>query len=227
MITKIDIEKFGLFDNYKWDIEIGKQETFRRVNIIYGRNYSGKTTLSRILKCVEDKKIHENYADANFNIAFSNKKSVTQASVNEQLDEFNIRVYNSDFVKENLSWLHKEDGTIEPFTILGAKNVEIENKIKAIDEQLGLIEQEKGLFFQQSQFEQTYKSKKQLFEKKGNEFDTLLSNKAKAIKNNATIFNVPTYRIDTIKKRHSECNKTRRIICGSNYRKTKTIKGRC
>ncbi|KAA6334302.1 hypothetical protein EZS27_017367 [termite gut metagenome] len=200
MITKIDIEKFGLFDNYKWDIEIGKQETFRRVNIIYGRNYSGKTTLSRILKCVEDKKIHENYADANFNIAFSNKKSVTQASVNEQLDEFNIRVYNSDFVKENLSWLHKEDGTIEPFTILGAKNVEIENKIKAIDEQLGLIEQEKGLFFQQSQFEQTYKSKKQLFEKKGNEFDTLLSNKAKAIKNNATIFNVPTYRIDTIKK---------------------------
>jgi wobble nucleotide-excising tRNase len=200
MITKIDIEKFGLFDNYKWDNEIGKQETFRRVNIIYGRNYSGKTTLSRILKCLEDKRIHDNYTNANFNIAFSNDKSVTHTNLSEGLNDYNIRVYNSDFVKENLSWLHNDDGTIKPFTILGAKNVEIESKIKAIDEQLGSTEEEKGLLFQQLQLEQTYKSKKQLFEKKGNEFDISLSDKAKSIKNNATIFNVPTYRIDTIKK---------------------------
>ena len=137
MITKIDIEKFGLFENYKWDTEIGKQEAFRRVNIIYGRNYSGKTTLSRILKCIEDKAIHEKYLDARFNIEFSNKKTISQNNISEDLTDYNIRVYNSDFVKKHLSWLHNEDGTINPFTILGAKNVEIDNKIKAIDEQLG------------------------------------------------------------------------------------------
>jgi AAA15 family ATPase/GTPase len=42
---QINIDSFGLYENYNWETEIGKNETFRRVNIIYGRNYSGKTTL--------------------------------------------------------------------------------------------------------------------------------------------------------------------------------------
>lgn len=54
MITKLDISKFGLYKDYSWNTEIGNTETFRRLNIIYGRNYSGKTTLSRIFKCIED-----------------------------------------------------------------------------------------------------------------------------------------------------------------------------
>ena len=64
MIKKIDIDCFGLYEDYKWDTTIGKNESFRRVNIIYGRNYSGKTTLSRILKSVEDKA--QNMATENF-----------------------------------------------------------------------------------------------------------------------------------------------------------------
>ena len=44
MFTKIDIKKFGLYKDFKW---AGLPE-LSRVNIIYGRNYSGKTTLSRI-----------------------------------------------------------------------------------------------------------------------------------------------------------------------------------
>jgi len=202
MITKLDIEKFGLFENYKWDTEIGKQEAFRRVNIIYGRNYSGKTTLSRILKCIEDKAIHEKYLDARFNIEFSNKKTISQNNISEDLTDYNIRVYNSDFVKKHLSWLHNEDGTINPFTILGAKNVEIDNKIKAIDEQLGSIEEgkETGLLYQFQQAEQAYMHKKTTSDTKQTTLDSLLSDQAKRIKNNATIYNVPTYQINTIKK---------------------------
>jgi wobble nucleotide-excising tRNase len=198
MIKKLDIQKFGLFDNYQWDKEIGKQKQFRRVNIIYGRNYSGKTTLSRIFKCIENKEIHDNYNDANFNIVFSNGKSVTHADLDEEKD-YNIRVYNSDFVKKHLSWLHNEDGTINPFTILGSKNVEIENKIKKIDEQLGSIEQAKGLLFQQQQLEQTYKKQKNDFDNKQNSLDDLLRKKAKNIKDNALIFKCINYQINTIK----------------------------
>jgi wobble nucleotide-excising tRNase len=196
MITKLDIQKFGLFENYEWDKAIGKQEQFRRVNIIYGRNYSGKTTLSRILKCIEDKKIHDNYSDAKFQIKLTSGHSISEAHLGS--NDINIRVYNSDFVKENLSWLHNDDGTIKPFTILGAKNVEIENKIKEIDEQLGSIEQEKGLLFQRQQAEQNYKSKKQQSDNKENTLNNALTDKAKAIKNNAPVYNVPTYQIRTI-----------------------------
>jgi wobble nucleotide-excising tRNase len=198
MITKLDIQKFGLFENYEWDKEVGKQEQFHRVNIIYGRNYSGKTTLSRILKCIEDKKIHDNYFDAKFQIKLANGSSIEETNL--EPSEINIRVYNSDFVKENLSWLHNNDGTIEPFTILGAKNVEIENKIKKIDEQLGSIEQEKGLLFLQQQAEQNYKNKKRYYDNKESGLNTSLTNQAKAIKNNAPVYNVPTYQIGSIKR---------------------------
>lgn len=150
MITKVDIQKFGLYNNYSWNTEIGNNETFRRLNIIYGRNYSGKTTLSRIFKCLEDNSVHKNYTGCNFTITFSD---ASVSSQNKLENNFKIRVYNSDFVKANLSWLHNEDGTINPFTILGAKNVEIDKQIKAIELILGSIAIEQGLLFQYSEKE--------------------------------------------------------------------------
>ena len=133
MITKLDIQNFGLFNNYSWDTSVGKNEIFKRLNIIYGRNYSGKTTLARILKCIEDNRLHINYEYCNFQITFSNEVVITPDNLSDVGNDFKIRVYNTDFVKENLSWLHNDDGTIEPFTILGAKNVEIDKKIREID----------------------------------------------------------------------------------------------
>lgn len=66
MITKIGIKKFGLFFNYKWNLNIGKtpEDIFKKLNIIYSRNYSGKTTLSRVIRCVENKELHDKYLDA-------------------------------------------------------------------------------------------------------------------------------------------------------------------
>lgn len=57
MFTKIDIEKFGLYNDFKWDT----LPALGRVNIIYGRNYSGKTTLSRIFDSVSLCKLHKDY----------------------------------------------------------------------------------------------------------------------------------------------------------------------
>ena len=62
-IKKIDIMNFGSFKNYTW---INRDTEFKSVNIIYGRNYSGKTTLSRIFKCLEDKELHNDYENPQF-----------------------------------------------------------------------------------------------------------------------------------------------------------------
>jgi len=51
MFKKIDIQKFGLFEDFKWSKELIDNQ-LNKVNIIYGRNYSGKTTLSRIFGCL-------------------------------------------------------------------------------------------------------------------------------------------------------------------------------
>ena len=61
MFTKIDIKKFGLFKDFRWPNDLME---FERVNVIYGRNYSGKTTLSRIFDCIAQGTIHKDYLDA-------------------------------------------------------------------------------------------------------------------------------------------------------------------
>lgn len=224
MITKIDIDKFGLFDNYKWDTEINKQETFRRVNIIFGRNYSGKTTLSRILKCIEDNNINPKYVNSSFQISFSNGKIINQTNIHEEFNEYKIRVYNTDFVKENLSWLHNEDGTINPFTILGAKNVEIDKKIKEIESKLGSVEDGFGVLYNQNQAEQKFLATKQSFEEKRGDLDDKLKNKAKDIKNNTSAYSYPTYQINTIKGDIPKAKKQGELIAEEILEKQKLLK---
>lgn len=189
MIEKIDIVNFGLFNNYSWDATIGNIETFRRLNIIYGRNYSGKTTLSRMFKCAEDACLHKNYSSGKFTIKFSDGHSITNIKFESQ---FKIRVYNSDFVKENLSWLHNDDGTIKPFTILGATNVELDKQIKDIEIKLGSIEEQVGLLYQLDRKKQEYETKKNTHQSKLNDLEDKLRRKANdKIKVDSSLF-LPT-----------------------------------
>lgn len=52
-ILNFDEINFGSYKNFKWGNNL---EEFKTINIFYGRNYSGKTTLSRIARSFELKK---------------------------------------------------------------------------------------------------------------------------------------------------------------------------
>lgn len=199
MIKKINITNFGLFKNYAWDSTIGASETFRLVNIIYGRNYSGKTTLSRIFKSLEDGKLHENFSGCNFSVILNNDTAITQNNVESVGSDKKVRVYNTDFVNENLSWLHNVDGSIKPFTILGAKNVELDKKIKDLEAAIGNIEDGSGLYGESTEANKVFESCKSQLDNKQNDLDNKLRTKAQSIKNNAPLYNYPTYQINTIK----------------------------
>ncbi|SEW57437.1 AAA family ATPase [Chitinophaga arvensicola] len=197
MITKIDIQKFGLFKDYQWKQQVGggDKEVFNKINIIYGRNYSGKTTFSRVFKCLEDKKLHPHFEDARFTIYKADGAMLTHQTVaNESL---NVRVYNSDFIRANLSWLSNPDGSIKPFTILGEKNVEIDRKIKEIEAKLG-EGTDVGLLKELDTSAQHLSQKYNEFQKKQQELRARLINKAQAIKTEAAIFNKVTYNITGI-----------------------------
>ena len=55
VIKKIKyIDKFAVFNGFDWDAIVRDKNDsiaeFKKLNILYGRNYSGKTTLSRIFR---------------------------------------------------------------------------------------------------------------------------------------------------------------------------------
>lgn len=198
-IKKIDINNFGSYKNYTW---INKDIEFKDVNIIYGRNYSGKTTLSRIFKCLENKKLHRDYENPNFSFTLENNSVINIDNIS--INSIDICVYNTDFVKENLNWLHNDNGTIEPFTILGETNIEIEDNINKIATQLGDKPNEekekfnKGFYFSLSELENKLKEDDSKYKKINLELENKLKNKAnQEIKPNPLYKNV-NYRITNI-----------------------------
>ena len=102
MFQKIDITNFGSFSNFQWAATL---PDFKKVNLLYGRNYSGKTTLSRIFRCLETKEFHINFEKPQFTLTYSTgtSQTITQADLQNSSVSDRVFVYNSDFVKANLS----------------------------------------------------------------------------------------------------------------------------
>ncbi|HGL4256783.1 TPA: AAA family ATPase, partial [Burkholderia dolosa] len=119
-------------------------QDFKRLNILYGRNYSGKTTLSRIFRALETGRLPPNYTNASFTV-HGDEGEVSQLTIGSHA--YNVRVYNRDFISDNLSFLvnQTQDGEIKTFAIVGEKNKEIEEAIASIARKLGSVEEKTGL----------------------------------------------------------------------------------
>ncbi|WP_370620379.1 AAA family ATPase [Pantoea ananatis] len=202
MFSQVDIDNFGSFTALRWRNslkDVGNTvQNFKRLNILYGRNYSGKTTLSRIFRALETGRIPHNYSDPNF-IIRGDKGDVTHAALAEH--SYDVRVYNRDFVSDNLSFLvNQSDGEIKTFAIVGEKNKEIEDAINAIQTNLGSVESKAGLRYELEA------KKKERDRTKGNHraaYDALegklRSHANSKIKQNR-IYGSAVYNIDSIKR---------------------------
>ena len=105
MITNCSIPKKGTFIksvNNKFD-------NLKKINLIFGPNGSGKTTISR---CFKEKSITVNY---------------------DKSENPNFFVYNIDYINDNFQSNNELPGI---FT-LGRENIELENKIKKIEAEIG------------------------------------------------------------------------------------------
>ena len=199
MIRKIDIQKFGQFNGFIWNTHCGNTLQFKKMNILYGRNYSGKTTLSRVFRCIEENKLHDRHCDAIFTITLQNGDTISQSNLEKLNQLYDVRVYNSDFVRKNLSWLYRPDGSIDPFTVLGETNVSITQKVELIELRLGNIEEKKGLLWVHQCLKTQASEKEESVSKVQTDVNSSLSAKAAEIKNDATIYNVPKYQINNLK----------------------------
>jgi len=150
VINKIDIASFGSFKGLDWKKTVrdsGKNvKNFQRLNILYGRNYSGKTTLSRIFRSLETRRLPLNLAGSSFTVS-GDKGAVTHVGL--PTHNYDVRVYNRDFVTDNLSFLVNQEvgGVIKTFAIVGEQNKEIDDAIAAIEATLGSVESKAGLRF--------------------------------------------------------------------------------
>ena len=112
------VRNFGTFDNFQWQSSC---QEFEQYNFFYGWNYSGKTTLSRIFRCLETKTQHPDFPNAEFSLETDNG-NITQRSISK---DYPIRIFNEEFVEDNFQW-NSEIAEIEPVLILGKEIKDLE-----------------------------------------------------------------------------------------------------
>lgn len=106
MIIKISkLKNFGIFHEFSWKAELPE---FKKFNLIYGWNRSGKTTVSRIFASCEKKSVYDKdkfkqYPESGeFEIKTS--VNVTVRNIDVTTNTLPIKVFNQDFIEDNISF---------------------------------------------------------------------------------------------------------------------------
>ena len=182
MIKKIGtIKHFAVFENYNWDLSStdknGQPLKFEKINILYGRNYSGKTTLSRIFRSLETGQLPENYDNPQYELIDENGMKTDQNNISDF--SYPVRVFNEDFIKRNLKFLIDPNGEIAPFAILGNNNGTLAEEIKELTNEIGnSVEPKTGLNKAVDDATSSYDSANQAWSKAVSDLESKLSKKA-------------------------------------------------
>lgn len=121
MIKRLEtIKGFGVFRDFVWDAKLPE---FRRCNLIYGWNYSGKTTLSRVFVTLEQKKLIAEHPGASFRVLLEDGSHVSSMSLSSSPV---VRVFNRDYVNRNF----REEHSAPAIFILGEANAAVATRLK-------------------------------------------------------------------------------------------------
>lgn len=182
MITKFKtIKNLAVFQNFIWDSLVrdaaNNIQLFKDINVIYGRNYSGKTTLSRIVRALEKGTISDKYGNPEFEVCIKDLADATQANLTSHGKK--IRVFNEDFVRDNLRFIVNPDESINPFAILGG-NSDLQAEIDALKLALGKNDEgsETGFYLELKNAIEIAATSKQAYESANSTLNQKLSNKA-------------------------------------------------
>ncbi len=195
-----DIKNLAVFKDFTWSTSVvdanGRPIYFKPLNIIYGRNYSGKTTLSRIVRSLETGHISDKYIDPHFKVTLSDGTTVDQtAPTNHSLS---VRVFNEDYVKDNLKVFIDEDGDIAPFAVIGEDNAALADSLAKKEKELGSDDTPGSLLAREAECQRDRYIAFSNRISAVDDLDALLRNKGREIKNN-TRYKDATYDIRHIK----------------------------
>jgi wobble nucleotide-excising tRNase len=143
MITKINkLKRFGIYQNYTW----GAIDDFKKKNLVYGWNYSGKTTLSKLFQVLEFKDKNRCFSGAEIEITVNDgtTKTFNQDTLNNF--PFSVKVFNSEYIKRIFTWDEPKSGFSPISFYLGDTAGDLKEKIKkleTINERLALLRENK------------------------------------------------------------------------------------
>lgn len=137
----IKLKKFGIFRDFLWS---SNTPDFARFNLIYGWNKSGKTTFSRIFSTCEKKTTEFNQYPKDkegnlgeFEIKLNNGTTIKHSDCQNGTKQ--IRVFNEDFIDENVSF--DPTNPSNPIVYVSEVDIESSKKLKELRGKATLLSQ--------------------------------------------------------------------------------------
>ncbi|MHB8761999.1 MAG: AAA family ATPase [Coriobacteriia bacterium] len=127
IVTKLSqIRSFGLFRDFAWDAGV---PDLRRFNLVYGWNRSGKTTLSRALSACERKSTDfDQYPEGGvFEVVTDTGSKIRSGDLGEC--PFSIRVFNQDFIDENVVFY---SSACNPIVYVSKEDIEASRQLEEL-----------------------------------------------------------------------------------------------
>jgi len=132
--TLDSLTRIGLFRSFTWDNT--QLDDFGRYNLVYGWNYSGKTTLSRVFQCLEDGSLHSDFAGGAFRFTKGDGTTIDSTFSGPRP---HVRVFNRHFVQRNFH--QGSDMTGAPvIAVLGETNQALKDRLAVLEARSAQLE---------------------------------------------------------------------------------------
>ena len=133
MIIKITkLKNFSVFHDFNWKIELPE---FKKFNLIYGWNRSGKTTVSRVFascekKCTYNKDKFKQYPEnGEFEIKTNDGVIIKNTDVVNNI--LPIKVFNKDFIDDNISF--DPSNSCNPIIYVSEEDIESKKLLEKLE----------------------------------------------------------------------------------------------
>ena len=134
MISKINrLTNFGNYRQFQW----GGTTPFSKRNLIYGWNYSGKTTLSRLFQILDEPNQMAQWQGCQFEVELQGGATMAHANL---ANPPRIKVFNRDFIQRNFQQEHQAPAVF----IVGGSTIHLRNRIARLNQHEAKIGTIKG-----------------------------------------------------------------------------------
>jgi wobble nucleotide-excising tRNase len=124
MIIKINrLANFANYRQFAW----GNATNFAKYNLIYGWNYSGKTTLSRLFQVLSNPNELKQWPSSQFEVELQSGARLTHTNLT---DPQRIKVFNRDFIQNNFQQENKAPAVF----IVGGNTIHLRNRITRLNQ---------------------------------------------------------------------------------------------
>lgn len=125
----------GIFQNFHWS---PATPNFERINLIYGPNGSGKTSLANALEDLSSDAIH--YSKVSISMSNADQTNIRESKQQNDPEFKRLFIFGDDYIKRNLNFDDETNSTVNAVLTVGQRTIDQEARVAELEPLIGKTE---------------------------------------------------------------------------------------